>query len=161
MPLQKYFRNYIKNESGAAALEFALIAPVFLFLLLGILEVGSILISQNALDTAVRYSSRYGVTGNGDSKTRTETIQKIAEKYSFGILDTEKMVLKTQKYSDFSSIDGVSGAPSLGEGSDIVFYSIEYDWKILTPLVSWGIRLANNTMVLKATHAVMNEPFDS
>src|SRR5579872_1426000 len=56
-------RNLLRNESGAALVEFALVAPPFLLLLLGIVELGLTLFTQTVLDGATRTAARLVRTG--------------------------------------------------------------------------------------------------
>jgi Flp pilus assembly protein TadG len=61
----------LQNTRGVAALEFAIIAPVFLIALFGSLQLGYIGWAQNRLENAVREASRVGITGNGQTATMT------------------------------------------------------------------------------------------
>lgn len=55
----------LRSEDGAAAVEFALILPVFLVLLLGIIEFGSAYNAQILLTNAAREAARtYSLTGD-------------------------------------------------------------------------------------------------
>lgn len=55
----------LRSENGAAAVEFALILPVFLVLLLGIIEFGSAYNAQILLTNAAREAARtYSLTGD-------------------------------------------------------------------------------------------------
>ena len=51
-------RSLGKDESGANAVEFALIAPVLLFLILGIIQFGMILYTHNGMMQAAREATR-------------------------------------------------------------------------------------------------------
>ncbi len=50
-----------RNQQGAAAVEFALIAMVFFILLIGVVEMGRILFTWNAATEATRYGARVAV----------------------------------------------------------------------------------------------------
>jgi Flp pilus assembly protein TadG len=54
-------RTFLANPSGAAAAEFALILPVALLFLLGIIDVGRYFWSINRLEKAVQVGTRYAV----------------------------------------------------------------------------------------------------
>ena len=55
----------LRSENGAAAVEFALILPVFLVLLLGIIEFGAAYNAQILLTNAAREAARsYSLTGD-------------------------------------------------------------------------------------------------
>jgi Flp pilus assembly protein TadG len=51
-----------KKEKGAAMVEFAIILPFLLLLIVGVLEIGIILIQDNTLNKSVRDSARYMAT---------------------------------------------------------------------------------------------------
>ena len=48
-----------KTEHGAALVEFAIVLPLFLILIFGVLEISLILIQDNTLNKSARDSSRY------------------------------------------------------------------------------------------------------
>jgi len=48
-----------KNENGAAMIEFAIILPFLLLIIVGVLEIGIFLIQDNTLNKSVRDSARY------------------------------------------------------------------------------------------------------
>lgn len=51
----------IFESSGQALVEFALVVPLFIFLLLGIFEIGRAVFTKHVLDNAVREGVRAGV----------------------------------------------------------------------------------------------------
>ncbi len=54
--------------------------------------------------------------------------------------------------------DADMGAAGLGGPGDVVIYSVEYDWPLLTPILS-PIMGQNGLFRLRASTAVRNEPF--
>lgn len=54
----KPIRRLVGDSAGAAAVEFALVVPIFLLLLIGIMEFGRLLWTQNALHYAVEEAAR-------------------------------------------------------------------------------------------------------
>ena len=56
--LRTSVRSLGKDESGANAVEFALVAPVLLLLILGIIQFGMILYTHNNMVQAAREASR-------------------------------------------------------------------------------------------------------
>ncbi|MAT13975.1 MAG: hypothetical protein CMJ46_01745 [Planctomyces sp.] len=50
------------ERRGAAVVEFALTAPIFLMLILGVVEIGTVLDTSNKLETAVRTGCRLAST---------------------------------------------------------------------------------------------------
>ena len=71
---QKWWR---RNQSGAAAVEFALIAIVFFTLLLGIIEFGRVLFTWNSAIEATRYGVRVAVVCDIDSTAIVSHMQQI------------------------------------------------------------------------------------
>lgn len=58
------------KQRGLATLEFAICAPVLLFLMLGTAEVGRLLFQYNTLTKAVRDGARYAASNAATSGTR-------------------------------------------------------------------------------------------
>lgn len=56
--------------------------------------------------------------------------------------------------------DADMGAAGLGGPSDIVLYTIEFDWELMTPLVS-PFMGTNGKMTMTSSVAVKNEPFSA
>ena len=67
--LDKVCRSYRKKRRGAAAVEFAVVAPVFLLLVFGMIEYGRMVMVQQVITNASREGARTGVldgSTNGD-----------------------------------------------------------------------------------------------
>tara|TARA_R110002072_G_scaffold27401_24_gene89098 strand:+ start:4380 stop:5051 length:672 start_codon:yes stop_codon:yes gene_type:complete len=56
--------------------------------------------------------------------------------------------------------DADMGAAGLGGPGEIVLYTIEFDWELMTPLVS-PFMGTNGKMTMKSSVAVKNEPFNA
>ncbi|WP_118178782.1 TadE/TadG family type IV pilus assembly protein [Paraburkholderia phosphatilytica] len=54
-------RRYRRRERGVAAVEFALVAPMFFMLLIGIMEMGRVLFYWNSAAEATRFGARVAV----------------------------------------------------------------------------------------------------
>ncbi|RZA23118.1 MAG: pilus assembly protein, partial [Proteobacteria bacterium] len=63
----KFRRRLRADQKGSAAIEFALIAPVFFALLMGIIEGGLVYVSQATLQNGVSEMSRLVRTGQAQS----------------------------------------------------------------------------------------------
>jgi Flp pilus assembly protein TadG len=59
-------------RNGAAAVEFAIIAPALVMLLLGIMETGRAMWTQNALNFAVEQAARCAAIDQNDCGTTTQ-----------------------------------------------------------------------------------------
>lgn len=70
LPSRRWFaqRTFVHSERGAAAVEFALILPVFIVLLLGIIEFGAAYNAQILVTNAAREAARsMTLTGTEDA----------------------------------------------------------------------------------------------
>lgn len=57
------FGTVLRDKAGVSAVEFALIVPVMMLVLLGIIEFGSILFDRTDMHTAVRSGVQYVMNG--------------------------------------------------------------------------------------------------
>lgn len=101
--------GFVRKNSGASMIEFALIAPIFLFFLIAILEMSLLFVAQNAIEAAAREAARYSITGsNYGFATRqdaiTQKIKDVATLYSGGLIDPSKLVIQVKSYGDLSEV---------------------------------------------------------
>jgi Flp pilus assembly protein TadG len=75
--LEKPCRSYRRNRRAAAAVEFALVAPVFLLLILGMVEYGRMVMVQQVITNASREGARRAVL---DGAT-TDEVETLVEDY--------------------------------------------------------------------------------
>ena len=68
-------RNRLVNRCGAAAVEFAIVAPVFFLLVIGMVEVGRAMMVQQVLINASRVGARQAVTA-GATASAVQTAVK-------------------------------------------------------------------------------------
>ena len=77
-------RNWAFNVSGATALEFALCAPPFFMLVMGIVELGLLVFMQLSLQQGVEAAARCASI-NKTTCSSTAQIQSYASSQSFGV----------------------------------------------------------------------------
>ena len=161
----KNFLNFKKNvfDSGAVLIEFALVAPLFFLLLFGIFEISAYSIIKSSMELSLQQVSRFGRTGDVVSgQTQNQTALDLAEKYSFGFIDRKDLHLSTTVYQSFSDIPELKDAPesgtNYGSGSQIVLYTLTYNYKMLTPMVSKFFS-DSGIVKIKVSTIVVNEPF--
>jgi Flp pilus assembly protein TadG len=87
------------NHRGAAALEFALIAPVLFAMLLGIVALGILFLAQAGLASAVEDAARYATLW--PRPTESQIIARITA-HRFG-MDPANIVAPTVTFSTSSS----------------------------------------------------------
>lgn len=70
----------IRRQTGTAAVEFALVLPLLLLIIFGIIEFSLALYDKALITNASREAARYGVVLSSPKKTQTEIHQR-AQKY--------------------------------------------------------------------------------
>lgn len=178
-----------RDQRGATAVEFAIIGSVLIFLVAGIVEFSLVMVVTNSLEAATSISSRVGKTGFADTgQSREDTILAEIEKRAGGLIDIDEVVITSEAYESFDQIgkpepwndansDGVPddgeytdingngqwdedmGIEGFGGSDEVVVYTIQYDWEIITPLMREVIGGADGAVSLSTQWVVKNEPF--
>ena len=65
----------LKCRRGAAVVEFAVVSPVLILFLLGIIECGRMVMVQQALTTAVREGARIAIVEGTSASTAEEAVE--------------------------------------------------------------------------------------
>ncbi len=157
-------QEFVSDNQGATAVEFALISVAFLLILMGTFEVGAILLIQTTLETAVLQVSRYGRTGSPASAQVTSLVNQ----YSFGFVNPANVVLTVTPYASFSAMPtnaqvvssgGNSGTQNYGAANAPVLYTLTYNWDFFTPLIGKIMSPSTGSITLIASSIVQNEPY--
>ena len=178
-------RLFAGDARGDAAVQFALLAPALLLLVVGTFEFAVTLFVGGALESAVLAASRFGVTGFAqEGVTREERIRQIIDERTLGFVDMDEARINTLIYGSFDDIgqpepftdgngngtpdpgeyadvngngqwDDDMGRAGLGGPDDIVLYEIEYETTGITGLM----RPILGRITHRAAVAVRNEPF--
>lgn len=97
--------HFSRDCTGATAVEFALIAPAMLWLVMGIIEVSLVLFAQTVLESAAFNASRTGRTGYViTDSTREQTIRAVLEKRASHLMDAQKLTVESSVYARFDQI---------------------------------------------------------
>lgn len=158
-------KNYLSGNRGTAAIEFAILSPVFLLVFMGIFEVGLVMLTKMSLETGIQQVVRFGRTGDVVAgQTQQQTAAALVSTYTFGIVDPNKVVLTVTPYPSFSAMPLLAQAPTtggqdFGAASQPVLYILSYQWNFFTPLIGKLLAPNGQFIVLKASAVVLNEPF--
>ena len=121
--MKKFLNEKRKDEEGQSMVEFALILPIFLLILCGIIDFGWMFYNQLALNNICREGARYAVVNTAPDHTTDEILRHIDNyidsTYALGELDVEV------KYT----------TPTNPVGGD-VSVSVKEDFSYLTPIIS-------------------------
>ncbi len=174
------------DQDGAAAVQFALLAPALLLLVIGSFEVAITLFLGGTVESAVLAASRYGITGfTEDGTSREDRIRQIIADRTLGLVDMDEVVIRTLVYSSFDQIgqpepftdQNGNGAHDAGETFNDVNGNgqwdddmgaaglggpgdiVLYEIEYETGAVTQLLRPVFGRIVHRAAVAVRNEPF--
>jgi Flp pilus assembly protein TadG len=104
--MQKRPRHGIyRAADGATAVEFALISPVVVLLVMGIIEMSLMMLAQNLMESATFAASRTGKTGYvAGGTTREDTILQALNNIAGSVLDTNRIIITSASYDEFGDI---------------------------------------------------------
>lgn len=164
-------RSFWRNERGATAVEFALIALPFFSVIWAIVETGLLYFADSALDNATTNAARLIRTGQAQAQGfdaaafRAQVCAGVTP-----MLDCDGLKLDVRTSADFAGADLGSplGADGMlddsqfiyedGQGLDIVVVRVFYSWPVnLNLLAANGT--SDGTYLLAAVTAFRNEPF--
>jgi Flp pilus assembly protein TadG len=162
------------GEDGSVAVEFAIIAPVFFFLMFVIAETALVFVAEQVMDNAVFETARLIRTGqaqNSDMSSddfKNEVCARVdifvdcsgADFYldvkSYPTFDSMELTQPTDENDDFDD----PGAFDFGAESEIVVVRAYYQWP--TNAIFGGLslkNLSNGKRLIGSFAAFRNEPY--
>jgi Flp pilus assembly protein TadG len=172
-------KKYIKNQRGATAVEFAFFVIPFVFLLIGMVEVGMMSTAGTLLQGGTDTSGRLIRTGQAQESADPEATFRDALCDHVGVLiDCDELVYEVIRIDD---ADGFSGAaadivllqPALdedgnmqaqgfdpGEENSLILIRAAYRYPLMTPFVAPFLGDDDGRRLLMATTIIQNEPYD-
>lgn len=167
------FRALGRNSRGATIIEFALIAPAFIALLLAIIETSLTFFAQESLETAAEAAARTIATGQVQTASTTQTqFHTIACKGLYSFMSCGNLIVDVQKSTTFAAVD--TSMPTLtynadgtvktnyttGGAGDIVVLRLMYIWSMpLGPLNFSLSNIGGTNRLLVATTVAKTEPY--
>lgn len=161
-------RAFRTDDRGATALEFALVAPMFIALLVATIEIGVLEVMSSNLDAAVMVAARKIRTGASDRPaSSTEFVNLICAKMVDNPTDCRnRLATSVQRVATFSSAQSAADATPTGQfdaggPGDIILVRTTYRWPLMLPMYAGNFQLAGpNEALLDARAAFRNEPFE-
>ncbi len=169
------FARFRDGERGTSAVEFALVAPLFLTLLIAISELSMIFFSGQYLETAVQDSARLIMTGQAQTAPVAYTPDTFKTNVIcprlIALIDCGTLSIDVQNFpSGFtganpgSPIDAngnlrTNFAFSLGNPSDVVIVRAFYPWQLMAARLFNIATFSNGTYLIQASAAFRNEPY--
>lgn len=165
MTLPRFIGRFRKDERGVTALEFAFVAPVLIFLMFSIIELGFMLYLRSAVETATQMVARRAITGNfaGESSGNRQAKfqQMLLDEVGQFLIANTSLRVTTQVWSNLSQVGGGSraGAGNVGGANQIVRYQVDCNYKFMTPMLNWLGSEATDNLHIQATAFVKNEAY--
>ncbi len=173
--------RFRRNQDGATAVEFALVAAPFFALMFAIIETALLFFADQTFDTAVATAARLIRTGQAQEAGMSASAFKTAicnpdltkDLSGLGALfDCSKIKVVVETKATFGEIDlalpidpttkelNVTENYQPGIGGNIVVVRAYYEWPTLVPGLGNNLAdMPNGTRLLVATAAFRNEPF--
>jgi len=165
-------RRLVRQQDGAAAVEFALVAAPFLAMVFAIIETAMVFFAGQALETAAADSARLIMTGQAQNAgyDQTKFKQAVCGKI-YGLFNCNGgLSVDVKNYPSFASIPtakpitngvvdpNVGYAP--GNPGDIVVVRLMYQWPVYVSLLGLNLSdLSGGKRLLMSTVAFRNEPY--
>jgi hypothetical protein len=181
-PAKRLFRRSVRNEDGAVAVEFAMIAPMFFALTFAIFETGLTFFANMTLENGVMESARLIRTGQAQAQgiTQVQFRDILCEQVEVLLsCDPEDLLIDVRAFSSFGGagyedefdsegnvndeLDGYDlGQSGASGGADIVLVRAFYKWPLYTPGFSqYFSNMPNGEQyrLISSSVAFRNEPF--
>ena len=169
------FKSLVRNDGGAAAVEFALVAAPFLALLVAIFQTGIVFFASRVLDEVAAQSSRYIMTGQAQTSNMSQSqFATYVCSNVIALFSCSNLMISVQSYASFAGAStttptltfGSNGTVtnawpwSPGNPGDIVVLQVMYQWPVvLAPLGFDLSNLSNGNSLLVSTAVFKNEPY--
>ena len=172
--MSRAVRRLARDERGATAVEFSLVAVPFFALIFAIFNTAFAIFAANTLETAVADTARLIRTGQAQNAgLSADTFKsKVCAQLVYMFNCDSGLHIDVETYPSFGSIsltlpldanknlktNGYAFTP--GHGGDIVVVRAFYAWPIIVNgLGNNFTNLGNGDLLLAATAAFRNEPF--
>lgn len=165
MPLRCRLHVLRKDNKGATAIEFAIVAPVLFLLIFGIIEFGLMMSTQSALDGAATHAARTykALARSGNPGANTATIHGLITQYGSGLVDPSRTRVVARRLANWGTASMPANRPNSNSGlsgstSEIIQYRVYYDYYTYTPFLSQILGGQRGVLTLRASTVVQNEP---
>src|SRR6202521_3421012 len=167
--------RFCRNESGGAAVDFALVLLPFLAVLMAIIESAIVLLAGQVLQTATVNSARLILTGQAQNAgwSLTQFQNNVCANLTVMFHCATNLQIDIRSFSSFNSVSLPSPTNANGtltnnyvyqpgNAGDVVVVRLIYQWPIYAAALGIGlVNSAGNTNTLVAAAAFRNEPYST
>lgn len=167
-------RRFRRNRTASAAVEFALVAPLFFGLLFAIIEVALVFFAGQVLETMTQDAARTILTGQAQAASYASWSvfrDQVVCKTPPVLFSCSNIYVDVQSYSSFQNVSISSQIDNTkcfvnnmqykpgGSGSTVVV-RLFYQWPTFVTGLGFNVsNLCNGTVLLSATAAFQTEPY--
>jgi Flp pilus assembly protein TadG len=171
----RLLRRLLRSNEGASALEFALVGPAFIALLLATFQSGMVFFYQQMLQTATTQESRLIMTGQAQTQNiNAATFLQDVCAAAGTMFTCGNMSVNVQTFSSFSNVSsGIGTSPVTGGtfsstnfgynpgiAGDIELVQVFYQLPVYTAPLNFNLASTKNgNAVLVGTAVFRNEPY--
>ena len=164
-------RRFRRNRAGSAAVEFALVAPMFFALLFAIIESGIMFFAGQYLETITQDGARIVMTGQAQNAGDTQAaFHSYICNQVVALFTCANIFVDVRSYTSFQNVvinSQISGGAFVnnmqynpGGPGDVVVVRLFYQWPQIVTGLGYNItNLNGNFRLLSATAAFRNEPY--
>ncbi len=179
--INKALRRFRRNRRGSAAIEFALVAPLFFVLLFAIIETALMFFAAQVLETGTQDSARLMLTHQAQDSgmTQAQFSQDLCNRVKLLLTcdsgTSSPLVISIKSYRPGTAIpasdlaDPISGGAFTGQpayqsssSGDTVLVRTFYQWPLFVTQLGYNIANlgsgSNSKRLLAATYAFRVEP---
>jgi Flp pilus assembly protein TadG len=161
----------LRDERGSAAVEFALVAPPFLLLLVGILEISMMSFTGSVIEGATKEAARQIRTGQiqGSADPVVAFQQELCSSL-YNVIDCGRVLFHVQTFASFQAVsmpleldeDGeiINTTFAPGSSGAVTIVRAMYRWEFATPFIANVIPSGPGGHLLISTVAFQNEPYN-
>lgn len=161
----------LRCERGSAAVEFALVGPLFFLLLAGILEISVMFFTSSVIEGATKEAARQIRTGQiqGSADPLTAFQDELCGAL-YNVIDCTEVLFHVQTFSSFGAVsmplevdeDGeiINTTFVPGSSGAVTVVRAIYRWEFMTPLIAKVISAGLGGHLIVSTVAFQNEPYD-
>ena len=154
-------RSARRRDGGQSLVEFALMAPILVILVFGIVDLSRAFQSYVTLQEAARSAARYAVTGRIDCtgpaiQNRDTCIRNEATEHTKN-LDSHSTVVTAYRSWHYPNYADPPVQGNAGNQCDAVEVELTYDFHPMTPLFNFFV----SHVAMDARERMVNEPFGS
>ena len=160
-------RRFGRDRSGATAVEFAILAVPFLFLLFATVETGLMFMGQLTLDGGVEQVARLVRTGQLDAdQMKPEPFRKLICDKVKVFLSCDKLTIDLRSYDTFEGIDLAQPTAAelnttrtqTGAAKTIMALRVYYPWEPIADVLT-RLNATNGKVTLASVTAFRTEPY--